>query len=180
MPADWAEEAAGAASGVDGAGTRVTEMPDAGAGSRDVRGAGGAISASTVGDGGEATSEPGGATTGGDGWATTTLPGSTGAAAGDAGGAAAGADGDGWTSIAAGTIACPCGRVSGRGAAGCVAAGNWGGVSNTNCGCGPPVLTCSVVPGGRVWGSCALISRSPTLSVVMPSAVLPTTTASST
>ena len=41
-------------------------------------------------------------------------------------------------------------------------------------------LVAKVVPGGKVCGNCALMTKSPTLSAVRPSGVLPSTTASST
>jgi hypothetical protein len=52
----------------------------------------------------------------------------------------------------------------------------------TSCGARPAAFTCrcSVVPGGKVCGSFAVMTTSPILSVVNPSGVLPTTSASST
>ena len=51
-----------------------------------------------------------------------------------------------------------------------------------SCGLAPPIITCNcnVVPAGRFCGSCALTTMSPMRIAVMPSALRPSTIASST
>lgn len=119
----------------------------------------------------------------GDGCAGTTSP------AADSGGA----------TTAAGTLGCVAttgtspvtggivtitgsGNTGGKGKDCGTLAGSAGGATMANCGAAPPAFTCncSIVPGGSACGSCALTTASPMRSAVSPSAVLPSTNASST
>ena len=77
-----------------------------------------------------------------------------------------------------------CGRLGGSGSGagtGAAETGTCGVPIIASCGVAPARTTCScnVVPAGSCWGNCAVMTRSPTLSAVMPSAVLPRTVASS-
>lgn len=133
----------------------------------------------------------GGAGTGGAVDAGAVAEGETDSAAGATGGVGASGDGVGAevcpATMAGAATATGNTVTGGRGRTGAVCtgtgvAGNCGVPTITSCGDGPTALTCScrVVPGGRVWGNCAVMTMSPILSATMPSAVLPMTIASST
>ncbi|MEO6012056.1 MAG: hypothetical protein ABIQ30_00515 [Devosia sp.] len=122
----------------------------------------------------------GGAVAGGGG-AAITAAGSEGVATGT--GELGSDDACGKTIFACGKITFACAKGSTGADTGATAiAGTIGGATRASCGTGPATFTCncSVVPGGRVCGNCALTITSPTLSAVRPSGVFPSTTASST